>query len=85
MYASGTLVGVANAAMFHPVDSIRIRYFFLPRSKKNVNINDIRGVSFWKGIGTFTAHARTHARTHASRVVYGLTRWLQASTCSPRR
>jgi hypothetical protein len=50
MYLSGTVVGVANAAMFHPVDSIRIRYFFLPRSKKTVHMDDIRGVSFWKGI-----------------------------------
>lgn len=50
MYMSGTVVGVANAAMFHPVDSIRIRYFFLPRSKKTVHMDDIRGVSFWKGI-----------------------------------
>jgi antibiotic biosynthesis monooxygenase (ABM) superfamily enzyme len=52
MYMSGTLVGVANAALFHPVDSIRIRYFFLPRSKKTVHMDDIRGVSFWKGLGT---------------------------------
>lgn len=52
MYLSGTIVGVANAAVFHPVDSIRIRYFFLPRSKKSVHLDDIRGVSFWKGLGT---------------------------------
>jgi len=52
MYLSGTVVGVANAALFHPVDSIRIRYFFLPRSKKAVHMEDIRGVSFWKGLGS---------------------------------
>jgi hypothetical protein len=58
MYLSGTVVGVANAAMFHPVDSIRIRYFFLPRSKKTVHMDDIRGVSFWKGISTPIAALR---------------------------
>ncbi|KAL6070237.1 mitochondrial ornithine carrier protein [Balamuthia mandrillaris] len=28
MYSSGMIVGLANAAVFHPIDSLRIRYFF---------------------------------------------------------
>ena len=28
MYSAGMVVGLANAALFHPIDALRIRFFF---------------------------------------------------------
>jgi hypothetical protein len=33
MYTHGTIVGIANAAVFHPFDVLRIRFFFLRKHK----------------------------------------------------
>src|SRR5689334_7604653 len=44
MYWSGMIVGIANAALFHPVDALRIRFFF---QKKNLGSS----LTFLNGLG----------------------------------